>query len=83
VLARCRRSLSWVAARLKDIFYGVGNSHLDIGRLIAFGSASAIVFAAVWNAVLRQPIDLQAFGLGLSAVLTAAVVYIYKDRQGG
>jgi hypothetical protein len=73
----------WIAERLKDLFYGVGNTHLDHGRVAAFLCLSTLIGAAVWNMHLRQPIDLGPNGLGggLGCILTAAVIYMFKDRQ--
>jgi hypothetical protein len=77
------KALCWIAERLKDLLYGPGNSHLDIGRVTALGAAFLLTGATVWNMILKQPIDLGPAGLGggLAGILTAAVVYIYHDRK--
>jgi hypothetical protein len=79
------KALRWIAARLKDLFYGVGNNHLDHGRVAAFICLATLIAATAYNMRLRQPIDLGPGGLGggLGAVLTAAVIYMFKDRQKG
>jgi hypothetical protein len=84
MLAGCKRAWGWIAERAKDLLYGPGNNHLDIGRVTALGAALLLSFAALWNMYLKQPIDLGPGGLGggLAAILTAAVVYIYHDRKG-
>ncbi len=81
-MRRLRSAARWVAERLKDLLYGPGNTHLDIGRLVALWAILALLTAAGWNMWLKQPIDLGPAGLGggLAGVLTAAVIYIYKDR---
>jgi hypothetical protein len=42
-----------------------------------------MVGAEIWNMHLHLPIDLGPTGLGgaMAGILTAAVVYMYKDRQ--
>lgn len=66
---------------LKDLVYDSTNSHLDNGRCIAFVSIATLVSAVTWNMHLKQPINLSELGVGLSAILTALVVYVYKDRK--
>lgn len=83
MIARCRRIGGWFVERLKDLFYGPGNNHLDYGRLgamIAFGS---LIAAQIHNMHLKQPIDLGPAGLGggLAAVLGALQFYLFKERQ--
>lgn len=84
MLDRCRRVGRWISERLKDLFYGPGNSNLDHGRVTAFLSFATIVAGLVHNIRLGQPIDLGPAGLpgGLALVLGALVVYLYKDRHG-
>lgn len=79
------KALHWIAARLKDLLYGPGNSTLDIGRVTALGSAFLLTGATVWNMSRGKEIDLGPAGLGggLAGILTAAVVYIYHDRKTG
>jgi hypothetical protein len=77
------RCFVWCQDRLKDIFYDSTNNHLDHGRVAAFLSINTLIVATFWNMHLHQAIDLGPSGLGggLGALLTAAVVYMYKDRQ--
>jgi hypothetical protein len=79
------KAFAWICDRLKDLFYGVGNNHLDHGRVAAFLCLCSLLWATAWNMHLRQPIDLGPTGLGggLAGVLTAAVIYMFKDRQAG
>lgn len=83
MLERARSILRWVADRLKDLLYDPGNNHLDNGRLMAFVATAALLAGEIHNILLKQPIDLGPGGLGggLGAVLTAAVVYVIKDRS--
>jgi hypothetical protein len=83
MLKRCRRVGRWIAERLKDLFYGPGNKSLDHGRVMVFVSVATVVAGVGHNVRLGQPIDLGPMGLpgGLGAILTAAVIYIVKDRQ--
>lgn len=74
--------LRWLANRLKDLFYGPGNVHLDLGRVVSFIVSLAPVGAAIWNARLGKEINLQDFGLGIAAVVTACAVLIAaKDAE--
>lgn len=77
------KALRWIAERLKDLLYGPGNDHLDIGRVTALVALVSLIGATVANIRMHQAIDLGPGGLGggLGAVLTAAVVYIYHDRK--
>jgi hypothetical protein len=75
------KALRWIADRLKDLLYDPTNTHLDPGRCIAMASLLSLIGAATWNMHLRLEIKLNEFGLGLSGVLTALVVYIYHDRK--
>lgn len=62
----------WMKARLRDLFYGVGNRNLDLARVIAGLFAGLAAFALLWNAlVMREPIDLNGFLVGLAALATA------------
>lgn len=68
---------------LKDLFYGPGNQHLDLARVVGGLAPSTLVAAAAWNVYLGLPIDLgpAGFGGGFAAVLTAAAALIYaKDK---
>jgi hypothetical protein len=60
----------------KDLFYGPGNRHLDLGRVIAFLSFLPLFAAAVYNMRLGQSLDIMALGGGFAAILTAAGVLI-------
>lgn len=74
--------MKWIGRRLKDLFYGLGNTHLDLGRVLSFFAILAPLGAAIWNAHLGKEIDLNAFGVGLAAVVTACAVLIAaKDSQ--
>lgn len=75
------RALRWIRDRLKDLFYGANNEHLDVGRVIAALSLSSLIGAAAWNMHLHKEISLSEFGTGLAAVLTALVVYVHYDRK--
>lgn len=83
MLERARSILRWVADRLKDLLYDPGNNHLDNGRVMAFVATAALLAGEIHNILLKQAIDLGPGGLGggLGAVLTAAVVYVIKDRS--
>lgn len=84
-MTRLRAIAAWLSARLKDLFYTPGNLHLDHGRVAAFLCGAMMLAATVSNMLLRQPIDLGPAGLGggLAALLGAAVIYMFKDRQKG
>lgn len=59
----------WIAERLKDLFYSVGNEHLDLARLVGAFFAGLAAFALFWNALhLGKEIDLAAFLGGLTAL---------------
>jgi hypothetical protein len=73
----------WIRDRLKDLLYDSTNEHLDNGRCIAALSLFTLVGATIWNMHLRKEIELSQLGVGLSAILTALVVYVYKDRKSG
>lgn len=75
--------LHWLAERLKDLLYDPTNTHLDPGRVAGWVTILTVIGAAVWNVHLGQPIDVGVSGLpgGLGALLTAAVVYLIKDRK--
>jgi hypothetical protein len=83
-----RRFWRWIAARSRDAFYYSGNRHLDLGRVLAFSSATALVLAAMWNALwLHKEINLgpAGFGGGLAAVLTSAAAFLAAkawERRG-
>lgn len=61
---------------LKDVFYGPGNLHLDLGRVISFCSFVPLFAAAVYNMRRGEALDILALGGGFAAVLTAAAVLI-------
>lgn len=61
---------------VKDLFYGPGNKHLDLGRVIAFLSFLPLFAAAAYNMRLGQSLDIMALGGGFAAILTAAGVLI-------
>lgn len=70
----------WVKARLKDLFYNVGNENLDLARLIAGLFAGLTAFSIYWNSVvMRQAIDLSAALTGMAALATAILGVAAKD----
>lgn len=71
----------WIRDRLKDLLYDKDNVHLDNGRCIAALSLFTLVGATIWNMHLRKEINLSELGVGLSAILTALVIYVFKDRK--
>lgn len=73
----------WIRDRLKDLLYDKDNIHLDNGRCIAALSLFTLVSATGWNMHLGKEINLSELGVGLSAILTALVIYVFKDRQNG
>jgi hypothetical protein len=75
------KAFCWIGERLKDLFYDPANDHLDSGRCIAWISLATLLSAVVWNMHLHQSINLTELGTGLSVILTALVVYVFKDRQ--
>jgi hypothetical protein len=77
------KALRWITERLKDLLYDPTNAHLDPGRVAGWLSILTIIAAAGWNIHLGKEIDLGVSGLpgGLGALLTAAVIYLIKDRQ--
>jgi hypothetical protein len=59
----------WLCERTKDLFYSVGNEHLDLARVVGAFFAGLAAFAVLWNAVkLGLEIDLAAFLGGLTAL---------------
>jgi hypothetical protein len=75
-------TLRWIGNRAKDLFYGPGNVHLDLGRLVSFWSVITVIGATCWNVYLGKPIELQQLGLGLGAVITACAAFIkWKDAE--
>jgi hypothetical protein len=83
MLARCKRVGGWFVERLKDLFYGPGNNHLDWGRLGALFAFGALTAGLVHNMRIHQPIELGPTGLGggLAAILGALQFYLFKERQ--
>lgn len=75
------KALRWIAARFKDLFYDASNAHLDNGRCIAALSLFTLIAAVAWNMHLRKEINLAELGTGMSAILTALVIYVYHDRK--
>lgn len=72
-----RRALRWIAERLKDLFYSVGNEHLDLARLIGALFAGLAAFSLFWNSLhLGREIDLAAFLGGLTALAGGIAVMI-------
>ena len=75
-------TLRWIGRRLKDLFYGTGNVHLDLGRVLSFFSILTPIAAAGYNMWLGKEIELQELGMGLAAVVTACAVLIkMKDAE--
>lgn len=65
-------ALRWLWNRFKDLFFGVGNQHLELARCIAGLFSTLATFAVVWDSiVLHQAIDLGSFLMGLAALSTA------------
>jgi hypothetical protein len=63
------RPCSWIADRFRDLFYAVGNQHLDLARCIAGLFSGLAAFAILWNAlVMHKEIDLGGFLGGLAAL---------------
>lgn len=74
--------MKWIGKRLKDLFYGNGNKHLDLGRVLSLFAVMAPLAAAGWNVYLGLEIQLGEFGGGIAAVVTACAVLIAsKDAQ--
>lgn len=73
----------WIGNRIKDLIYDSTNKHLDNGRVIAAVSLYLLAKAVAWNMHLQKEINLSELGVGLSAILTALVIYVYKDRKNG
>ena len=74
--------MKWLGRRFKDLFYSVGNRNLDLGRVLSFFAVMGPLCAAGYNMCLGKEINLQDFGLGLAAVVTACAVLIAsKDAQ--
>ncbi len=68
----------------KDLFYGPGNKHLDLGRIVGAVGVGMMLGGEVWNAYCGKPIDLGPGGLGggLAAVIGAVAVLIAaKDHS--
>lgn len=67
-----KRAWHWICRRFRDLFYSVGNEHLDLARCIAGACAGLAAFALLWNAVkLGKEIDLSGFLTGLAALVTS------------
>ena len=67
-----RKTWHWAMERLRDLFFAVGNEHLDLARCIAGLFSGLAAFAVLWDAVvLHQAIDLGGFLMGLAALATA------------
>lgn len=63
----------WLADRLKDLFYTVGNEHLDLARVCTGIFTGLVTFAVYWNAIrLQKEIDLNGLLTGLAAFATAS-----------
>lgn len=75
------RVFRWIGQRLKDLFYDPTNEHLDSGRCVVASSIATLVGSVVWNMHLHKEINLNELGVGLAAILTALVVYLYHDRK--
>jgi hypothetical protein len=75
--AKAVRAVRCTVDLLKDLFFGVGNKHLDLARVIAGLFAGLCAFAIYWNAVhLDREIDLTAAFTGLATVATALAALI-------
>ena len=74
----------------KDLFYGPGNKHLDLGRVIAFLSFLPLFAAAVYNMRLGQSLDIMALGGGpplpgpcAGGAFSSATTSASSRRSGG
>lgn len=68
---KCRPCI-WIGDRLKDMFYGEGNTHAELGRVVVGLSGALMGLAVFWNMLaMHQVIDLAALGGGLAAIITA------------
>jgi hypothetical protein len=77
--------LRWLGKIFRDLFYGVGNQHAELARILATFSIFAMFFGEGWNVYLGLPLELgpAGFGGGLAAVIGAAAAWTYaKDRAG-
>lgn len=75
--------LKWIRKISYDMFYGPGNEHADLGRILAFFSVLTTFGGALWNTLLGLPLELGPTGYpgGLALVLGGAAALIYaKDR---
>jgi hypothetical protein len=66
-----------------DLLKGPDNQNWDLGRVLSFLSALAMVGGEIWNGLLGMPVELgpTGFGGGLAAVLGGCAALIYaKDR---
>lgn len=76
-MSRLRRLWEWVKTRLRDLFYSVGNEHLDLARCTAGLFAGLASFALLWNAVkLGKEIDLNGFLTGLAALAASLAAFV-------
>ncbi len=75
--------LRWLGDLFRDLFYGMGNAHAELARILGALAVIAMFSAAGWNMYLGLPIELgpTGFGGGLAAVMTASAAWTYaKDR---
>jgi hypothetical protein len=74
---RLRKIGRWIAERSRDLWYGPGNLHAELGRVLATLAILTEVGGALWNMLkMHQAIDLSALGLGLAGILTASAGYL-------
>lgn len=61
---------------IRDLWFGPGNEHADLARILATFAVLAEVGGECWNIHLKQPVDLAALGGGIAAILTASAGYL-------
>jgi hypothetical protein len=73
-MSRVASLFGWIGDRLKDLFYGDSNLHLELNRAFAGLAGFLMLAGMLWDIHKGQPIDLGPGGLGggLAAVITAS-----------
>jgi hypothetical protein len=68
---------------VRDLLFGPGNEHLELGRVLAALGGAMMAGAAGWNVSLGLPIDLGPTGLGggLGAVFAGAAGLIWAKNR--
>ena len=76
-----KRIARWIAERLKDLFYSVGNEHLDLARVTGAFFSGLAAFSLFWNSVkLGLEIDLVGFLGGLTA-LAGGIAFMIASKD--